>query len=364
VPKTIFIIFIFLSVFIEQSSAKEELRIFSWDGYVTAEDLRDVNLILSNQNINVEVKLIDTLASGPKQMFDVIRSNKCDVAFLTLFFVKMNKEVVTKLLQPININSKRLPNFKKLLPGVKKLDMGIKEGKQLYIPFGGGTYGFWANMNKVKAQEVPKSMKELWSKRWTKKISLNKTQIWYNIGLTLMSMGFKPFHINDLLLNGKRSEAIELSSPSGIVQNKLNTLYGQAGNFWEGGTEFKPELEIVSSWGPEMEARNKSSNENWKLINFKEGNMVWLDTINFMSHIKGDKLIAAEIFSNYFIGKKVQTRVVEKLSMISVSKSVKRNPRIDENSSLFKNGNFVPPYNDSANRLMQSISNRAMESIK
>jgi spermidine/putrescine-binding protein len=354
---------ILFSLLITNLFAKDELRIFSWEGYVTKSDLAEVNATLKKQNIDVEVVLIDTLAAGPKQMFDIIRAKKCDIAFLTLFFVKMNKEVITKLLQPINVQSKRFTNFKDLLPGVKNLEMGMLGDKHLYVPFGGGTYGFWANMNKVKPEEIPTSMKELWSSRWSNKISLNKTQIWYNIGLTLMSMGLKPFHINDLLLKQDRSKAIELSSPQGTVQKKLNSLYKQSGNFWEGGTKFSKELEIVSSWGPEMENRNRTTNDNWKLINFKEGNMVWLDTINFMAGLKGNKLIAAEIFSNYFIGRKVQTRVVEDLSMISVSKKVKRNPIVNKNPTIFEDGNFVPPYSDTANNLMQSLSKRAMDSI-
>lgn len=345
-------------------NAKETLRIFSWEGYVTPLDIKNVNKILEKEKLDVEVKLIDTFASGPDQMFNVIRSGKCDVAFLTLFFIKLKKEIITKLLQEININSPRFTNYKHVLPGVKNLSMGMKEGKHLYVPYGGGTYGFWANMNKVKKSEIPKSFKDLWKKRWHKKISLNKTQIWYNIGVTLMSMGIKPFYLNTLLKSNKREEAIHLSSINGNVQKKLNDLYEQSSNFWVGGTEFKPELEIVSSWGPEMEKRNKTTNEEWKLIRFQEGNIVWLDTINFMKKVKGNKLIAAEHFANYFIGKTVQERVVKDLSMISISKEVKKNPRVNENPTIFKTGNFVPPYGIAADNLMQTLSSRSMDNLK
>ncbi|EDQ02269.1 hypothetical protein [Shewanella benthica] len=48
--------------------------------------------------------------------------------------------------------------------------------------------------------------------------------------------------------------------------------------------------------------------------------MAWLDTINFVKGLEGRKLEAAQIFANYFIGKQVQTRVSQELSMVPVSK--------------------------------------------
>ncbi|OUR99644.1 spermidine/putrescine ABC transporter substrate-binding protein [Halobacteriovorax marinus] len=354
---------VLLSIFVLLSLATqaEDLRIFTWDGYITKSDLVNINGIFKKNHLDIQAKVISPFAEGSDQMFNVIRQKKCDVSFLTLFFVKMNREKITQLLQPINVNSKRLTNYKKLLKSTKSLDMGMKNGKPLYIPYGAGVYGFYVNRDKVKVADVPKSIGELWTPKWKGKFSLNKTQIWYNIGISLMALDMPPFYLNNLLNNGKRHLALELGKENGIVQKKMNQLYAQAGHFWTSGTVFKDELSIVSSWGPEIQEENKKNNGNWQKINFKEGNIVWLDTINFMKGIKGDKLIAAELMANYFMGKKAQERIVKDLSMISASSLVKNNPLVNADPHLFSSERFVPPYSKISDNLMQKISKRAFK---
>jgi spermidine/putrescine-binding protein len=344
--------------------AKEKLRVFTWDGYITKDDINNINKQFTANKINYEVDIVSPFAEGSDQMFNIIRSGKCDISFLTLFFIKMKQEKITNLLQPINTKSKYLTNYGQIIPELTRLSMGVKNKKPLYIPYGGGVYGFWANMNKVKESELPKSIADLWDRRWKNKISLNRTQIWYNIGITMMALGKEPFHINNLVLKNQRNKAVSFLEDQQEVQQKLIDLYNQAGNFWNSGTEFHPNLEIVSSWGPEMERRNAQTKENWKLIKFKEGNIVWLDTINFVKGVKGNKLAAAEIFANYFIDKKSQTRVVQDLSMISVSNSVSRNPYVDQDPTIFNSKMFVPPYSRLANNIMQILSNNAFKAIK
>jgi spermidine/putrescine-binding protein len=68
-------------------------------------------------------------------------------------------------------------------------------------------------------------------------------------------------------------------------------------------------LWIVASYGPEIAALNRKG-QDWQLINFKEGNTVWLDTMNIAKGVSGKKLEAAELFIDYFLGKEVQNRVV------------------------------------------------------
>jgi len=355
------IIILFLIISTKNYASENELRILTWDGYITKNDLKNLDKIFKENNISIKSKIIKPFAEGSDQMFDLIRDRKCDVSFLTLFFIKMKKMKVTKLLEPINTHSKRLTNFKHLLKSTTDLEMGMMNGERLYIPYGGGVYGFYANMDKVKPQDVPRSLNELWLPKWKGKISLNKSQIWYNIGISLMALDMPPFYLTDLLNKGKRKVILELRKKDGIVQKKVDALYKQAGNFWTSGTKFSNDLSIVSSWGPEIKERNEKHGGNWKRINFNEGNVVWLDTINFVKGIKGEKLIAAELMANYFIGKIPQTRIVNELSMISVSKQITNNPLINENPNLFQSERFVPPYSTAADNLMQEISATAMK---
>ena len=142
------------------------------------------------------------------------------------------------------------------------------------------------------------------------------------------------------------------------MQQRLTELYRQAGHFWAASPEFRQELLIVSSWGPEI-ARENAKGGDWRLIRFNEGNQVWLDTINFVKDLDGDKLEAAEIFANYFISKKVQQRVVEELSMIAASTEVESNPVIDENPDSFESDRFVPPYGNTSYSIMKILTDRA-----
>lgn len=357
-------IFCFFISFSISANEDSSLRIFSWDGYVTNNDLTSLNEIYKSNDLKLNAKLITPYAEGHEQMFNVIRDKQCDISFLTLFFIKLNNQKITKLLSPINTSSKRFTNYKHLLPSATNLAMGKVKNKTLYIPYGGGVYGFYVNMNKVKKKDIPRSINDLWLPKWKGKFSLNKTQVWYNVGISLMALGLPPFHLNDLVLQNKRKELMRLRRNDGEIQFKVNELYQNAESFWTSGTKFNDKLSIVSSWGPEIKLRNQKYGENWKKINFKEGDVVWLDTINFMKDLSEEKLIAAELTANYFIGKEAQQRVVSKLSMISVSKQSSKNKMIIENSDVFNSKRMVPPYSKASGMLMQSISDQAMKQRK
>lgn len=337
-----------------QLFAVEKLRIFTWAGYVTADDIVQVNQLLVNKGYNYQVEVIATAAEDADQMFSVIRNKQCDITFLTLFFIKMHGEQISKLLQPININSPRLTNYKNLDPTLTKIAMGVQQGKPLYIPWGGGVYGFFADTNKVKAQDIPTSVKDLWTERWRNKFSLNQGQFWYNVGLTLQALDYHPFYLEYLAQQNDRNALKALLSKQGVVLNKFQQLYDNAGGFWQSSTQFAEGLEIVSSWGPEIKAQNDKG-ANWQLINFEEGHLAWLDTINFVRELKNEKLAAAEIVANYFIGKKVQQRIVDELSMLPASMNLDSRGLLDNHPDLFSTDLFVPPYSQLSYSLMQQM---------
>lgn len=339
----------------------ETIRVLTWEGYVLPEEVKAVNNILKKEGYPYKVEVISPYATGAEQMFRLIREDKCDIMFLTIFFIRMQGQKTSKLLQPINPNSPRLTNYKYLLPGLIDIPMGLdRNHKPLYIPWGGGTYGFYADTKKVKPSETPRSVSDLWDRKWKGKISLNIAQPWYNIGLVLMSLGKNPFYINQLLLSGKRREAIGLCDSEGEIQRKTNELYRQAGHFWKNTPEFREELMIVFSWGPEIIGEN-ARGAGWKFIVFREGNMLWLDTINFRKGLPKRKLEAAEIFANHFIGREVQTRVARGLAMVAASSLAESNPMIEANPRFFLQDMFVPPYTKIADNLMQRISDRALK---
>lgn len=339
----------------------ETIRVLTWEGYVLPEEVREVDNILKKEGYPYKVEVISPYAAGAEQMFRLIREEKCDIMFLTIFFIKMQGEKTSKFLEPINPNSPRLTNYKYLLPGLKDISMGLdRNHRPLYIPWGGGTYGFYADTKRVKPSEIPGSVRDLWDRKWKGKISLNIAQPWYNIGLVLMSLGKNPFHINQLILSGKRRKAMSLCDSEGEIQRKTNELYAQAGHFWKNTPEFREELVIVSSWGPEIMGEN-AGGARWKFIEFREGNMLWLDTITFRRGLPKRKLEAAEIFANYFIGREVQTRVAKGLAMVAASSLAESNLMIEANPKFFLQDMFVPPYTRIADNLMKMVSDRALQ---
>jgi len=338
------------------AQAAEPLNVFTWDGYVQPEEVDAVNALLKEQGYDYEVRVIDTWAEGPEQMFDVLRSGDADISFLTLNYINMESAMSANLLQPIDTTSPRLENYKLLNPALTQIPMGMRGEDILYIPWGGGAYGIWANMDKL--DETPTSVKALWDPQWTGKLSLSKGQIEPNIALALLAMDQAPFHINDVSDN--RDEMAALSREDGELQAKVSSLYDQVGHFWDTGPEFRDDLLLVASYGPGASAHNAAGG-NWELVQFEEGNTVWLDTINFSKDLSGKKLEAAEIFANYFIGKEVQNRVVNGLGMVAASTAVETNPLIEQNPDFFSESMFWPPYTKTASNVMVTINKRAMD---
>lgn len=343
------------------ATEKEALRILTWEGYVTEYELQQVNKQLAQQGYPYRAEVIQPYAEGAEQMFDLIRSGKVDIAFLTLFFIKIEREQTSRLLQAIDINSPRLSNYLQLQANLTHIPMGLNQAQQpLYIPWGGGAYGFYINRDKVTEADVPKSVSELWQKKWQGKYSLNKSQEWYNVGLSLMSVGQSPFHLHHLVQENKRKQLLALKSPTGKLQQQLSALYQHAGHFWKASPQFNDDLLIVSSWGPEI-TRENNKGGNWQMISFKEGHMVWLDTINFVKNLSGRKLEAAEIFANYFIGKEVQSRITRELSMVAASSEVLPNQQLGTPDNIFKQNMFVPPYNSTSYGIMKVMTDKASE---
>ncbi len=338
----------------------ETLSIFTWEGYVEPAEIAAVNSLLKKQGYgDIKVKLISTWAQGPEQMFNVIRAGKADVSFLTLNYLLMQNGKIAKLLQPINTSSPRLSHYSKLSKALTRIPMAMMADKPLYLPWGGGAYGIWANMDKLKPADLPVSINDLWHKKWKGKLALSSGQVQPNIALASLAMGKPPFYVHDMANN--RDALVGLADPQGAMQMKVNDLYAQVGQFWPSGPNFKdPKVVLVASYGIAASAINAEGG-NWRLVNFKEGNTVWLDTINFHKDLTGRKLEAAEIFANYFIGKTVQDRVVNELGMVAASTLVTKNPLIDANPKFFAADMFWPPYGRASDNLMLQISKRAMK---
>ncbi|MBO9475310.1 extracellular solute-binding protein [Shimia sp. R10_1] len=337
------------------AQATETLNILTWEGYVGDHEIAAVNALLQENGYDVDVRLVDSWAEGPQQMFDMLRTGDVDISFLTLNYINMEGNPSANMLQPINVNSPRLENYKHLSPALTDIPMGMKGDQHLYIPWGGGAYGLWANLDTV--EEMPASVSDLLKPEWKGRVSLTEGQVHPNIALASMANGHAPFEVNDA--SKDRAALGKLVAADGALQDTVNTLYSQVGHFWTTSPPFTGEYDLVASYGVGASAAIAAGG-NWGLVAFEEGNTVWLDTINFAKHLEGKKLEAAEIFANYFIGKDVQTRVVEELGMVAATSLVERNPLIDENPAFFEESMFWPPYTRAAGNAIELMSKRAM----
>lgn len=352
-----------LSLFTSNIVQAEPLRIFTWDGYVSNNDLVSVNKLLKEKGYgDFTAEVISPFAEGPEQMFKVMRSHSADISFLTLNYIKMQNDKIANLLQPINTTSPRLSNYQKLSSSLTNIPIGLKNNKPLYIPWGGGAYGIWANMNKLTTSDLPKSANDLWGVKWKGKLGLSSGQIQPNIAIASLAMGKAPFYLNDMsVTRGALKNEFKSNSE---LQLKMDALYKQVGQFWPSSPDFNdPSVLLLASYGIAASAANKAGG-NWQLVKFKEGSSVWLDTINFHKKMTGRKLEAGEIFANYFIGKSVQNNVVNELGMVAASTLTDSNPLIDENPDFFDVKLFWPPYTKSADNVMIKVSNSAMKKVK
>lgn len=358
----VLLLWVSVLVFSPAIGASGSLRILTWEGYVTPKDIERINVLLKRQDYPFTAQVVMPLAENAEQMFRVIREDRCDITFLTLFFIKMERQQLSRLLQPINIHSPRLTHYHQLRSDLTHIPMGMRDGRPLYIPWGAGIYGFYVNSLKLADSAVPLSVKALWQQEWAGKFSLTGAQEWYNVGLALMAMGYSPFYLDELITAGQRQQAIAMSRADGELQQRLTALYQNAGHMWGSTSQVKPGLTMISSWGPEITRLNQAGGR-WRKVNFSEGDMVWLDTINFTRTLAGKKLEAAEIVANYFIGKEVQHRVVKELSMIAASRLVKANPTINVHPRFFDHKMFVPPYESPAHAMMQQLVRRARKAV-
>ena len=161
-----------------------------------------------------------------------------------------------------------------------------------------------------------------------------------------------------MVQQGNTIEINALGDVNGPLQKKITSLYANTGHFWTSSPQFKNGLSIISSWGPKITLENNKGGK-WQMIHFNEGHMVWLDTINFVKGLKGKKLEAAEIFANYLIGQKVQSRITSELSMVAASSKVMSNKILGPPSKIFKEHMFVPPYDAVTYKIMEEMTEKA-----
>lgn len=201
------LIFLSLALLSFTAFSAEKINVLTWEGYAEPHEVQAVNTILKGKGYDYEINVISPWAEGPEQMFKILRAGKADISFLTLNYIQMQRGKTAALLQPINVNSPRLTNYKHLDPSMLNVPMGTENGKTLYLPFGGGAYGLWANMKKVSEAELPKSLNGLLEPKWKGKVSLTKGQVQPNVAIASMMAGKSAFYLNEVSRSEMQAES-------------------------------------------------------------------------------------------------------------------------------------------------------------
>ena len=87
--RSVLVAIVFVLMMSTGSFAAEDnvIRVFTWDGYVLAEEVAAVNKLLGEKEYSYNVEVIKPWAEGPEQMFKVLRTGKADISFLTLNYI-------------------------------------------------------------------------------------------------------------------------------------------------------------------------------------------------------------------------------------------------------------------------------------
>lgn len=307
-----------ISLLASQTMAKEHLTLLSWEGYVSENDLNNINQELEQRNLPYSIRLYPENATNAGQIYNLLRTAQIDMAFVTLSFFKGYQGDFFKVLQPINTKSTALPQYQAISAQLTHLPDGSADGKPYYIPFAQGSYGFYLNRSRYPELKAPESVADLWSEDYRGKFSLCRAQPIYNMGLALQSLGMSPLALNQAYVDGGRQQLLGIAKEGTPLDQQLHRLYAQAGAFWDDSPRLdQAGIAIVSSWGPEIAAAINGG-EQWEKIQFKEGDMTWLDTLAFSRRLKADKLLAAEIAANYFVSDAYQAGLARLLNLSSV----------------------------------------------
>ncbi len=279
------------------------LKIHAWSGYVQ-EHINDFELYMKNK-FNLNVKLIVTKTSGLDSFIKAV--NKDNVHLISpandLLIPLINK----KLIIPVNID--KIKKFKQINPVFLKKGVHKVEGIVYAIPFTYGPYAIAYNKNIIPK---PKTYKELWNKRYKKRVSISADYDTANIYMTALMLGYSPknlFNLNEVQLNE--------------IENKLSELVkDQIIEFWEDNLNPKNHnnFDIGTDWGIGVNRINKKYGGNWDIAIPNEGVTAFIDcwviTKN-TSDVLTEKV--AYEFVNYMISPKIQAKVAKITSYAPVN---------------------------------------------
>lgn len=256
---------LFLICFAISALAEEyTLRLLVWEGYAPKKYIAEFEKEML-QKYRKKVKLKISFVAGSDDFYDPIRNKSFDVVTPSQhhFKDKRFKFIANGLLLPLNL--KNIPNYKNVIPSLRKADCLTDNRKAYGIPVAQGPYGLAYNTGKFK--EVPKSWNALWQPENKGKYVLSKEEYIYNAAITALALDYprKSICSYDALNNDK-------------FKKKLRELTVNAHCFWIGQDSAEALFghKLATVWGDSISDLKKKG-EIWKIAKPKEGTMFWVD---------------------------------------------------------------------------------------
>jgi len=277
------------------------LNIHCWEGYTKPYEEGFVRYIKEKENVYVVLNI--TNVSDPDEFWQVARSQQADLISPAHNIPKSNKWpfIQNKMAAPVDLA--HVPNYKYLLPFLKKSKF-VTEGGAVYgVPYTMGPYGLAYNADFVKE---PTSWDVLWEPSAKKKYTISKDYSDANIYVTALTLGAS---YADLYDSNTLVKKVEKKS----LQSKLSYLAENAYSLWEGTADPREfnELHYAATWGYAVASANKRG-LNWKMARPKEGTTMWVDHWVMTRGVLADPLKKkiAELWMNYCLSVDLQVGVI------------------------------------------------------
>ncbi len=301
-----------LLLFLSFDVLSQTLKILCWQGYATKEYVEDFEKLIKKK-YKIDLKVIVKDVSDPQEFYDALRGRNADLISPAHNIPKSYQWPLIQFNLTLPINLKNIPNYKNIIPSLKK-SYFVSDYKNTYgVPIVYGSYGLLYNTKFFK--KAPKSWNIFWDPRWKGKYSISSDYFEANIYIALLSLGVPAKYLFDIN-----------SADNQDVKKRLIRLARNSSSFWKGVDNAKDlkGLAFATGWGFSIPELNKEG-EVWKMATPKEGTSGWVDHWMIGHSLKNKPKLKriAEEWINYSISPKIQAKYVRNIAQFPVNTKVK-----------------------------------------
>ncbi len=298
---------------IEAAPKKETLRLIIWEGYFPKKYHAEFKKIVKDK-YDIDLKLDIKFVTSADEFYNALLKKEVDVLSPGHHFLYDERFNFIKKGLVIPIDLKNVPNYKSLMPGLKKVKYHTKGGNMYAMPYANGPYGFAYNTAKVKT--APTSWKDFIDPKYKGKYTIVGDYSEVNIFIAALAAGISP---------NKLHSYKAVNTPQ--VMNYLKMLRKGTASYWEGvdkASDLKGKS-IATAWGFSFSDLKKQG-ETWKFAQPKEGSPWWVDNfcLSWTLTKKPQLKVVAEELMNYLISPEFQhENIVNYLSCVPVNTKTK-----------------------------------------